>query len=69
MVDAVDLASLLEEQQREAAIADVAAQAPGRAPALWYCEDCLIAIPEARRIAAPSCTRCIDCQTMVEGRR
>lgn len=65
MVDNADIASLLEEEARQAALAAFR-PAPGRPPALWYCEDCLIAIPEARRIASPSCTRCVDCQAMVE---
>lgn len=64
MADAADFASEREEMIRAAAMA--ARPAPGKAPALWYCEDCLIAIPEARRIAVPSCTRCVDCQAMAE---
>lgn len=31
-----------------------------------YCEDCGDGIPPARRLAAPGCTRCIDCQAMEE---
>ncbi|MCP1652609.1 TraR/DksA C4-type zinc finger protein [Pseudomonas nitroreducens] len=31
-----------------------------------YCEDCGEDIPSARRLAAPGCTRCIDCQAMDE---
>jgi len=31
-----------------------------------YCEDCGDDIPPARRLAAPGCTRCIDCQAMDE---
>ncbi len=29
---------------------------------LEFCEDCGEAIPEARRRAMPSCTRCVACQ-------
>lgn len=69
MADAADFASLLEEEQRQAAIARATAAAPGRGPTMWYCEDCLQAIPEARRKALPSCTRCVECQSMVEARQ
>lgn len=31
-----------------------------------FCEDCGDDIPPARRLAAPGCTRCIDCQAMDE---
>lgn len=31
-----------------------------------YCEDCGDDIPPARRLAAPGCTRCTDCQAMDE---
>ncbi|WEJ72825.1 TraR/DksA C4-type zinc finger protein [Pseudomonas sp. PSE14] len=30
------------------------------------CEDCGDDIPPARRLAAPGCTRCIDCQALDE---
>lgn len=29
--------------------------------------DCGLEIPEARRIAAPGCTRCVRCQAAAEG--
>ena len=31
-----------------------------------HCEDCGEPIPEARRSAAPGCTRCISCQQRAE---
>lgn len=31
-----------------------------------HCEVCDEPIPEARRAAMPGCTRCIDCQTILE---
>ncbi|MCP8463081.1 TraR/DksA C4-type zinc finger protein [Pseudomonas sp. ZM23] len=31
-----------------------------------FCEDCGDDIPSARRLAAPGCTRCIDCQALDE---
>ena len=33
------------------------------------CEDCGEAIPEKRRMAAPWCTRCVECQRKFEGGR
>ena len=38
-------------------------QGPGRA----VCEDCEKPIPELRRVAYPSCTRCVGCQSEHEG--
>lgn len=67
-MDAADRMVDLQEALRAKAMA-VPHIAPGRRPSLWYCEDCLEAIPEARRLALPSCTRCIACQAMVEGHR
>lgn len=60
-MDNADRCSDLQEQLRAQAMT-ARATAPGTAPALWYCEDCLVAIPEARRLAAPGCTRCVSCQ-------
>lgn len=31
------------------------------------CIDCGLEIPQARRLALPSCQRCVDCQDQVEG--
>lgn len=33
------------------------------------CEDCGLMIPRARRKAAPWAVRCVDCQSLREGRR
>lgn len=65
-MDSIDLAQERDEQLRAAALANIP-RLPGTTPALWYCEDCLVAIPEARRQAVPGCTRCVDCQSMAEG--
>lgn len=56
-----------QEEQRVSAMKAVGTP-PGSAPAMWYCEDCLVAIPDARRLAVPGCTRCVECQERVEGR-
>lgn len=63
-MDSADLAQAQEEALRTAALAQRVK--PGQAPAAWYCEDCLVAIPEARRLAVPACTRCVECQARVE---
>lgn len=55
----------MQEQLRAEAMTS-RATAPGIAPAAWYCEDCLEAIPEARRLAMPGCTRCVNCQSMAD---
>lgn len=61
--------AVLERQEEQRVLAMKAVGTPpGKAPAMWYCEDCLLAIPEARRLAVPGCTRCVECQAMVEGR-
>ena len=38
-------------------------------PGTLLCEDCDIVIPERRRQALPSATRCAQCQELVESRR
>lgn len=40
-----------------------------RGAALAECEECGEPIPEARRTAAPGCTRCIRCQHTFERER
>lgn len=64
-MDMADLAHEQEEQQRELALRAIG-KLPGTEPSLWYCEDCLLAIPAARRKAVPGCTRCVECQERVE---
>ncbi|KAF1071012.1 MAG: Protein TraR [Pseudomonas citronellolis] len=48
------LESLLSARQREAE------------PSAMECIDCGDPIPSARRLAAPGCCRCLDCQAMDE---
>ncbi len=38
-------------------------------PSLSHCKDCGEDIPEARQLAIPGVTRCIDCQELFERRR
>ncbi|MBD8686588.1 MULTISPECIES: TraR/DksA C4-type zinc finger protein [unclassified Rhizobium] len=63
---ALDLAAERAEQEREAKIA--AASAALRGPGTTVCEDCPNDIPRERRLALPSATRCIICQTRLERR-
>ncbi|MDN0081608.1 TraR/DksA family transcriptional regulator [Crenobacter sp. SG2305] len=65
MTDLYDRAQALEQRQRDEALARHAA---GRSvcASLHHCQDCGDDIPEARRRAAPGCTRCITCQTAAE---
>ncbi|MDQ1196522.1 TraR/DksA C4-type zinc finger protein [Agrobacterium sp. SORGH_AS 787] len=61
---ALDLASDRAEQEREASISAVSRSL--RAPGTPECEDCGNDIARERRIALPSATRCIFCQTLFE---
>lgn len=44
------------------------AHALQRGEAASECEDCGAPIPAARRLVAPGCTRCVQCQTRFERR-
>nr|WP_314074837.1 TraR/DksA C4-type zinc finger protein [uncultured Roseococcus sp.] len=66
MPDAMDAIVELLEERRALDIA--AARTPRRLGSLT-CEDCDALIPEARRAAMPSATRCIRCQEEAEASR
>lgn len=66
MPDAMDAIVDRIETQRAADIAK--ARTPAR-PGSLVCEDCDSPIPEARRAAMPSATRCIRCQEEMEKAR
>lgn len=66
MTDQFDRASEIEEMHRAAAIARQAAHGRQQAPSAYECEECGEPIPEARRMAAPGCRCCIDCQNEME---
>jgi len=68
-MDQFDRATLLEEQQREIALAQVLARTQGAGESALYCIDCGVDIPEARRRAVPGCQRCVDCQAIFERRK
>jgi phage/conjugal plasmid C-4 type zinc finger TraR family protein len=57
-------AEALVEQERDAAMAD--ARAELEKAGTVECVECEQSIPERRRLAYPSATRCIDCQKGVE---
>jgi len=43
-------------------------RATGTGPVTFtHCEECDEEIPEARRIAEPGCTLCVDCKAAKEG--
>lgn len=68
-MDDVDRAQMREQENRQDALAAQQRRAhPDDAPeesARW-CIDCGEPIPEARRLAVPGCSRCVDCQQFAE---
>lgn len=69
MTDIYDQAQAIEQLQRDAALAAQAAASRALGPSLEHCDDCGDEIPPARRLAAPGCTRCVQCQNKREKRR
>ncbi|WP_024302239.1 TraR/DksA family transcriptional regulator [Pseudogulbenkiania sp. MAI-1] len=67
-MDPFDRAQELEMEEREAAIA-AARDLVGRGVSASECDDCGVPIPPARQLAAPGCTRCVDCQNVRERSR
>lgn len=66
MADIIDSASEVEELQRNAALA--AHRMNRLAVSAVRCKCCDDELPEARRIAYPGCTMCVDCQADAEKR-
>ncbi|MHC3750716.1 TraR/DksA family transcriptional regulator [Stutzerimonas stutzeri] len=64
--DVTDRATGLEEADRIGGVALVQARLQGQGAE--ECEDCGIEIPAARRKAYPSAVRCVECQSLREGR-
>lgn len=60
-----DRAQILEQRQRDLAIAAARGKSTATGPSLTHCEDCDIEIPEARR-ALGGKTRCVPCQSTFE---
>ncbi len=67
MTDIFEQASDLEQRQREDALAMQAARQPIGA-SLSHCQDCGEPISDKRRLCAPGCTRCVNCQNEYEKR-
>lgn len=65
-MDIIDSASEVEELQRNAALA--AHRINWLAVSAVRCKCCDEELPEARRIAYPGCTMCVDCQADAERR-
>lgn len=68
MSDPADLANDYAEQFLQRSL-DAQRQAAGQVTGgALECEDCGIAIPQARREALPFCSTCVDCQSIREAR-
>lgn len=65
-MDIIDSASEVEELQRNAALA--AHRINRLAVSAVRCKCCDEELPQARRIAYPGCTMCVDCQADAEKR-
>lgn len=64
MADAMDLAQLREQEDRERHISNVRSSVA--APSRFLCEECDAPIPEARRVAIPCVALCVTCQEITE---
>ena len=65
MTDEAEQSSEVEAKYRNGAITAVLSIIqPGLSR--FFCDECGDEIPEARRIAMPGCTLCIDCQEEFE---
>jgi phage/conjugal plasmid C-4 type zinc finger TraR family protein len=69
VTDIFDRATELEELQREDALKRQRSRAEHGDISASECGDCGDQIPEERRLAAPGCTRCIDCERINEAKR
>jgi phage/conjugal plasmid C-4 type zinc finger TraR family protein len=65
MTDIFDRASDLEQWQRDEAL-KIVREHDESTVVSYGCHDCGAALSEARRKAAPHCTRCVECQTDFE---
>ena len=68
MPDDMDKAQAINEQFLDGVLADHRHRKP-KGESRLDCIDCEERIPEARRLAAPGCQRCIGCQTLHENWR
>lgn len=61
---ALDLANSLAERERDAGIEAASKALQGNG--ITHCIDCQKPIPQRRREAIPSATRCFECQQIAE---
>ena len=67
MSDDIDRAQAREEEMREDALAEQSRRAHAESgDSALTCAMCEAPIPEARRLAVPGVTTCVDCQTSKE---
>lgn len=68
VVDIVDFANDLVQERIDQALAArrLAAKPALAALSFLFCETCDGPIPEARRLAQPGCTQCVDCLSLLE---
>ena len=68
MADIADFANdlVLERVDQALAARRNAAKPPLAAHSFLFCEECDESIPEARRVAQPGCTHCVDCLSLAE---
>jgi len=68
MADIADFANdlVLERVDQALAARRIAAKPALAAHSFLFCEECNEAIPEARRVAQPGCTHCVDCLSLAE---
>ena len=70
MADDLDRAAQYAQKELAYRLAGVRSGANnGEKQSLAECADCGDDIPDARRLAAPGCTRCVACQTEHENGR
>lgn len=70
MADIADFANDLVQERIDQALAArlLAAKPALAAHSFLYCEACDEPIPEARRLAQPGCTQCVECLALEEVR-
>ncbi|WP_081500552.1 TraR/DksA family transcriptional regulator [Pseudomonas sp. GM80] len=68
MADIADFANDLVQERIDQALAArlLAAKPALTAHSFLFCETCDVPIPEARRLAQPGCTRCVECLAIAE---
>lgn len=69
VADIADFANdLVQERIDQALAARKAANFATAVHSFLFCEECDDPIPEARRVASPGCTQCVQCQSIDEQR-